>query len=99
VPDGGQRKDLVQMVEAADRAGSIVTEQVRSIIEAAEVNAAEVRRNAERDAVGVRRQAADAANRLLDRIDALERPLADLVTSLRKEADSLTSDLDRRNAH
>jgi len=100
VPDGqAQRKDLVQVVEAAERAGSIVTEQVRSIIEAAETNAAEIRRNAERDAVSTRREAVDAAHRLLERIDALERPLSELVTSLRREADDVSGELDRRGAH
>ena len=99
MPDGrGERRDLVQVVEAADRAGSIVTEQVRAIIEAAESNAAEIRRDAERDAAAIRREAAEAANRLLDRIDALEGPLADLVGGLRREADSLTADLDRRGS-
>jgi hypothetical protein len=100
VPDGsGNKRDLVPVIEAADRAGSIVTEQVRSIIEAAETNAAEIRRNAEREAVDVRRQAAEAAGRLLERMDALERPLADLVGSLRREADGLNADLGRRDSH
>jgi hypothetical protein len=99
VPETGQSKDLTQTVEAADRAGSIVTEQVRTIIEAAETNAAELRRGAERDSVTMRRQAVEAANRLLERMDALERPLGDLVTSLRREVDSLTAELDRRDTH
>ena len=99
VSDGrAERKDLVQVVEAADRAGSIVTEQVRSIIEAAETNAAEIRRDAERDAVVIRREAAEAASRLLARLDALEAPLTDLVQGLRHEADSLTAGLDPRGS-
>jgi cell division septum initiation protein DivIVA len=90
------RQDLVQAVDAADRAGTIVTEQVRSIIEAAEANAEEIRRSAHRDAYTIRQGASDAASRILERLDALERPLGDLVTGLRQEADSLTADLDRR---
>lgn len=97
MPDGrSDKQDLVQVVEAADRAGSIVTEQVRSIISAAETNAEEIRRSAERDAAGIRREAVDAAQRVLDRVDAVEGPLSELVDALRREADSLTSDLDRR---
>jgi hypothetical protein len=100
VPNGrGERKDLVQVVEAADRAGSIVTEQVRSIIEAAESNAAEIRGNAERDAVAVRQEAASAANRVLERLEAIEAPLGELVQGLRREADSLSADADRRGTH
>jgi hypothetical protein len=95
----GERKDLVQVVEAADRAGSIVTEQVRSIIEAAETNAAEIRRNAERDAVAIRQQASAAANRILERLGAIEAPLGELVAGLRREADSLSADADRRSNH
>jgi hypothetical protein len=97
----GERKDLVQAVEAADRAGSIVTEQVRSIIEAAETNAAEIRRNAERDAVAIRQQASAAANRILERLGAIEAPLGELVAGLRREADSLSADADadRRSNH
>jgi hypothetical protein len=96
VPNGrGDRTDLVQVVEAADRAGSIVTEQVRSIIEAAETNAEEIRRSAQRDAVAIRQQAAAAANRILERLGALEAPLGELVEGLRREADSLSADAER----
>jgi cell division septum initiation protein DivIVA len=84
--------DLVQVGTAADRAGAMVTEQVRSIIEAAESRAEEIRRNAERDAEQMRNEAVEAAHRILDRLDAIEGPLGDLVTSLRREADSLTSE-------
>jgi cell division septum initiation protein DivIVA len=91
----GNKKDLVRAVEAADRAGAIVTEQVRSIITAAETSADETRRNAQRDAYAVRKEAADAANRVLERLDAIEGPLGDLVAGLRREADTLSTDLDR----
>lgn len=91
---GGEdgRQDLVQIGTAADRAGAMVTEQVRSIIETAERNAEELRRNAERDAEQMRADAVEAAHRILDRLDAIEGPLGDLVAGLRREADSLTSD-------
>ena len=91
-------RDLVQTVEAADRAGAIVTEQVRSIIEAAEASAEETRRSAQDDAASVRQQATAAAHRVLERIDALEGSLGDLVAGLRREADNLTADVDRRTS-
>jgi vacuolar-type H+-ATPase subunit E/Vma4 len=80
------------MGTAAERAGAMVTEEVRSIIEAAEHNAEEIRRNAERDAEKMRKQAVEAANRILDRLDAIEGPLGELVASLRREAENLTSE-------
>jgi cell division septum initiation protein DivIVA len=94
--EGAGRKDLVQAVEAADRAGAIVTEQVRSIIEAAEASAEETRRNAQRDAHAIRQEASEAANRVLERLDAIEGPLGDLVAGLRRETDALTTEVDRR---
>ena len=89
-------RDLVQVVEAADRAGAIVTEHVRSIIESAETSADQIRRNAERDAQTLRREAADAADRVLSRIGAVEGSLGELVNGLRREADGLAADLDRQ---
>src|SRR3954471_17927147 len=92
--NGGDSRDLVQLGAAADRAGSIVTEQVQSIIQAAESNAADIRRDAERDAHLTRRQGPEAASRVLERLDAIEQPLGDLVSALRREADGIASDLD-----
>lgn len=98
MPDRGDR-ELIQAVEAADRAGSIVTEQVRSVIVAAETSATELRQSAERDATATRQEAAAAANRILDRLSALETPLSDFVAALRREADSLSTDRDRRGTN
>jgi cell division septum initiation protein DivIVA len=97
--EGVNNRDLVQVTEAADRAGAIVTDQVRSIIEAAERSAEEIRRTAARDADAIRQQASESAGRILERMDAIERPLNDLVGSLRREADSLSTDVDRRGGH
>jgi hypothetical protein len=91
--DGAQ--DLVEIGPAADRAGAMVTEQVRSIIEAAEKRAEDIRSSAERDSDEMRKEAVAAAHRILDRLDAIEGPLGELVTSLRREADKLTSDARR----
>ena len=97
VPDGrGGSQYHVQIVGAVARAGALVTEQVRSIIEAADKDADEIRRSAERDAELICQEAAEACNRILARFDAIEQPLWELVGSLRSEADSLTTDLSRR---
>jgi vacuolar-type H+-ATPase subunit E/Vma4 len=88
------RGDLVQLGGAADRAGSIVTEQVESIIRAAESNASDIRREAERDAQLTRQQAAEAAGRILEHLEAIERPLGELVATLRREADGIATDVE-----
>jgi cell division septum initiation protein DivIVA len=97
--DSEGRRELIHVAEAADRAGAIVTDQVRSIIEAAETNAEEIRRNAERDAAVIRREAAEAANRILERLGSVEGPLGELVAGLRREADRLTGGVDTRAGH
>ncbi|MCA1657418.1 MAG: hypothetical protein LC713_06895 [Actinobacteria bacterium] len=80
-----------QVVEAADRAGAIVTEQVKSIIDGAEERAAETRRQAEEDARRTREAASEAAMVVLGRIDSLEGPLGELVAGLRSEAQKLAA--------
>src|SRR3954452_15646875 len=75
----------------ADRAGSIVTDHVRSTIEAAEAKAAEIRRQADDDARKTRETAHEVATETLARIDALGGPLAELVNDLRAQADRLAT--------
>ena len=87
---------VVQTLEAADRAGAMVTDHVRSIIDAAESRAVEIEQSSRRDAEEVRQEAHAGAMRLLERIDAMEGQLGDLVASLRREADQLAADLDGR---
>jgi F0F1-type ATP synthase membrane subunit b/b' len=82
--------------EAADRAGAIVTEHIRSIIEQAEARAEEIRRDATREAEGIRQQAVDSASRLLERIRAIEGPLAELVTELEREV-GLPAELEQQS--
>jgi hypothetical protein len=89
--DGGS--DLGQ---AADRAGAIVSEQIRAMLQAAEARAREIRRNAEKDAREVRRSAAREAGALFRKLEELEAPLDALVTSLRGELDSLSSEFRRQ---
>jgi flagellar biosynthesis/type III secretory pathway protein FliH len=90
-----QNRDILQVVEAADRAGSIVTEHVRSIIDGAEERAAEIRQKAEEDAQKTREAAAQAAAAVLKRIDEAGAPLADLVADLRTEAERLSAKAER----
>jgi cell division septum initiation protein DivIVA len=94
---GRENDELAQAVEAADRAGAIVTDHVRSIIDAAQSRAAEIEQNAKQEAEDMRRQAHASAVRLLERVDAMEGQLGNLVSSLRREADQLAADLDRRS--
>lgn len=95
-PQSMDQEELSRAVEAADRAGSIVTEHVRSIIDAAQTRAAEIERNAQQDADAIRTEAYEAAERVLERIDSLEGRLGGLVSGLRSEASSLSGNLDRQ---
>jgi ketopantoate reductase len=94
--DQGSNTELVLIAGAADRAGSIVTEQIRSLMESAVSNADQVRHNAEQDAEILRKEAAESAMRVLEQLDAIKTPLTDLVTGLRREADALDGDVGRR---
>ncbi len=91
-----RQDELTRAVEAAERAGSIVTDHVRSIVSAAESRAAEIERNAQQEAHAIRTDAYEAAGRVLERMDSLESRLGDLVGGLRSEANGLASNLDRR---
>lgn len=93
----GNQDEFTRAVEAADRAGAIVTEHVRSIIDAAQTRADEVERSAREEADEIRSQAEKSARRVLERIDAVEGHLGTLVGSLRQDADSLTGEIDRRS--
>jgi len=82
--------------EAANRAGAIVSEQIRSMVESAETRATEIRQAAEQEADASRAAAHAATARILERIDALERPLGELVASLRREMDRLSTEVEGR---
>ncbi len=88
---------MAQVGEAPDRVGSIVTAQVRSIIETAEMNAQDIRREAWREANQIRREAFDAAQRVLQRMDSIEGPIGELVAQLRREVDRLVNDGEPRS--
>jgi cell division septum initiation protein DivIVA len=89
-PDENQT--ALEIAEAANRAGQLVTEQIQSIIDQAQASATELRHNAEEEANRIRAQAADSANRILERIRALDGPLSELVAELQREAERLGSD-------
>ena len=88
-------RDILQVVEAADRAGAIVTEHVRSIVDGAEERATEIRQKAEEDAQKIREAASQAAAAVLKRIDEVGAPLAELVADLRTEAERLSAKSER----
>lgn len=85
---------LADLTEAARRAGSIVDEHINSIVDLAERRADEIRRSAERDAEATRREAVDSARRVFERINALERPLGELVQTLQSESQRVERELE-----
>jgi len=93
----GGDKGIFEAVEAAERAGSVVSEQIRSIMEAAQAKADEIERDAQDEAERTRQQSAEAAGRLLEQIDEMEGHLSGLVQSLRREADQLSVSVERSN--
>jgi cell division septum initiation protein DivIVA len=70
------------------------SDQVRSIIEAAESSAAGMRDSAAKDARAHVERVAEAADALRERIDALERELTGMLGTLRGGADRLRSELE-----
>ena len=90
-----ENQTALEITEAANRAGQLVTEQIRSIIDQAQEGANELRRTAEQDASAIRQQAAESANRILERIRALDGPLSELVAELQRESERLGSDNQR----
>ena len=86
------KQNALQVAEAADRAGAIVSEQIRAIIDQATANAEQIRKEAELEADAIRQRAAESASRMLERIQALDGPLSQLVADLKHEAESLTAE-------
>lgn len=86
-----------ELGEAARRAGTIVTEQIDTIVERAERQAQEIRDEAERDGEEKRRVAVASAQLLLERIGGLERPLGELVMSIRGEMERVAGELGNGN--
>ena len=91
-----QQDELSRAVEAAERAGSIVSDHVGSIIDAAQTQAAEIERSAQQEAEGIRTEAYEAASRVLEKIDSLEDRLGNLVSGLREDVRGLSGNLESR---
>jgi hypothetical protein len=87
-------KYVDELSQAAQRAGNIVTEHVDSIIADAKRRADQIREDAERDAELTKREAMDSASRVFQSIQTLERPLGELVETLRFEMDRVGRELD-----
>lgn len=96
-PQGTRQDDLSRAIEASERAGSIVSDHVRSIIDAAQSRATEIERKAQQEAQEIRNEAYEAADRVLERMDSLEDRLGTVITGLRQEASSLSGNGDRRS--
>jgi vacuolar-type H+-ATPase subunit H len=89
------QQKVLQVAAAADRAGAIVSDHIRTLIEQAEANAEEIRSNAEREAETIKRRAVEAASRVIQRIESIDGPLAELVNEIQREADSLSAEFNR----
>jgi len=73
----------------ASRASALVTQEAEARVQQAERQAEGIRRDAEHEAQTTRRDAVESARRVLERVDALESPLAELVMTLREEVDGV----------
>ena len=83
---------------AADRPrdGSLAagaSEQVRSILEAAEASARQLRDDAGREATGHVERVGDSATTMLEKLDRLQEELDRLLAGLRSSTEALTSSL------
>ena len=89
-----QENSLAELTEAARRVGVTVNEHVNSVVELAERQAEEIRRNAELDAEATRGEVIESAKRVFERINALEVPLGELVETLRLEVATVERELE-----
>jgi F0F1-type ATP synthase membrane subunit b/b' len=85
---------LAELGDAARRASDLFNQHVDEITADAKRRADEIRKKAERDAKATRRQALESGQRVFDRINALERPLNELVGTLRHEMERVTAELE-----
>ena len=94
-PELSSEQHLAELGEAARRAGAIVTEHINSIVEGAERHAQQIIADAHGEGERTRRDALDSAQRLLEHLQALERPLGQLVVNLQAEVDRVSGELGR----
>ncbi len=84
-----------ELAGVADRAGSIVRDQISSMTEAARSTAADIERTARDSADDTRREAVESAVRTVGNINQVERELTLLLRGVSQEADALRAKLDR----
>jgi hypothetical protein len=84
------RGETLPDVSVAHRAGSIVSEFVSSVLDEARARAPQIVAEAQEEADGMRRAAAESSERIHERVDILSRELSALVGELREEAASLS---------
>jgi hypothetical protein len=88
-----QDPQFQELGDAARRAGDLFTSHVDEITTDAERHAEQVREHAQREADAARRAALESGRRVFERINAIERPLGELVTTLRGEMERVTAEL------
>jgi hypothetical protein len=76
---------MLRHEKVADRAGALVTQRVRGLIEAAEERAQVTRRNADEEASRLDNQRMQAASRIVTQIDELEGALGRLRQQMQSE--------------
>ena len=84
-----------ELAGVADRAGSIVRDQISSMTEAARSTAADIERTARDSADDTRHEAVESAVRTVGNINQVERELTLLLRGVSQEADALRAKLDR----
>ncbi len=94
-----ERTATPEPLEAADRAGRVVREQIASITEAAQSSAINIERAAEEAGEAARRSALEGGLRIAGQISQLESELDNLRRSVANEADGLRVKLDRSRLH
>jgi hypothetical protein len=83
------REGFEELVAAAGHAGSVVREQVGTIVEAAQTNAADIERRSKESADATKGEARAAADRILELLRTAERQVGDLRRSVAREADAV----------
>jgi hypothetical protein len=83
------RQGFEELVAAAGHAGSVVREQVGTIVEAAQTKAADIERRSQESAEATRGEARVVANRVLELLRTAEREVGDLRRSVSREADAV----------
>lgn len=90
--------ELLRAAPGGSGAGAHAGEQVRAIVDAAEQSAVAIREGANAQAREHVARVAEAADHLRSRVDALDRELTGLMTTLRAGADRLARDLEEAAA-